>query len=61
MKHTQICIWNIYINSKWEQFIVVHGYGLIEVRNINTGEKVSLEVFGDKSEGKCLKTLRSAA
>lgn len=56
MKHTQICIWNIYINSKWEQFIVVHGYGLIKVRNINTGEKVSLEVFGDKIEGKCLKT-----
>ena len=50
MKHTQICIWNIYINSKWEQFIVAHGYGLIEVRNINTGEKVSFEVFGDKIE-----------
>ena len=28
-------------NSKWEQFIVVHGHGLIEERNINTGEKVS--------------------
>ena len=25
-------------NSKWEQFIVVHGHGLIQERNINTGE-----------------------
>ena len=37
-------------NSKWEQFIVVHGHGLIEERNINTGEKVSFEVSGDKIE-----------
>lgn len=37
-------------NSKWEQFIVVHGHGLIEERNISTGEKVSFEVFGDKIE-----------
>lgn len=37
-------------NSKWEQFIVVLGHGLIEERNINTGEKVSFEVSGDKIE-----------
>ena len=37
-------------NSKWEQFIVVHGHGLIEERNINTNEKVSFEVSGDKIE-----------
>ena len=37
-------------NSKWEQFIVVYGHGLIEERNINTGEKVSFEVSGDKIE-----------
>ena len=37
-------------NSKWEQFIVVHGHGLIEERNINTGEKVSFEVSGDRIE-----------
>ena len=37
-------------NSKWEQFIVVHGHGLIEERNINTGDKVSFEVSGDKIE-----------
>ena len=39
--------WN---NSKWEQFIVVHGHGLIQERNINTGEKVEFEVSGDKIE-----------
>ena len=27
-------------NSKWEQFIVVHGHGLIQERNIHTGEMV---------------------
>ena len=37
-------------NSKWELFIVVSGRGLIEERNINTGEKVSFEVSGDKIE-----------
>lgn len=37
-------------NSKWEQFIVIHGHGLIEERNINTGEKVSFEVSGDRIE-----------
>lgn len=37
-------------NSKWEQFIVVHGHGLIQERNINTGEMVELEVSGEKIE-----------
>jgi len=37
-------------NSKWEQFIVVHGHGLIQERNISTGEKVEFEVSGDKIE-----------
>lgn len=37
-------------NSKWEQFIVVHGHGLIQERNIVTGEKVEFEVSGDKIE-----------
>ena len=37
-------------NSKWEQFIVVHGHGLIQERNINTGEMVEFEVSGDKME-----------
>lgn len=37
-------------NSKWEQFIVVSGHGRIEERNINTGEKISFEVSGDKIE-----------
>lgn len=37
-------------NSKWEQFIVVHGHGLIQERNINTGELVEFEVSGDKIE-----------
>ena len=37
-------------NSKWEQFIVVHGHALIQERNINTGEMVEFEVSGDKIE-----------
>ena len=37
-------------NSKWEQFIVVHGHALIQERNINTGETVEFEVSGDKIE-----------
>lgn len=37
-------------NSKWEQFIVVHGHGLIQERNIVTGEMVEFEVSGDKIE-----------
>ena len=39
-------------NSKWEQFIVVHGHGLIQERNINTGETVEFEVSGDKIEAR---------
>lgn len=37
-------------NSKWEQFIVVHGHGLIQERNIVTGEMVEFEVSGEKIE-----------
>ena len=41
---------NHWHNSKWEQFIVVAGHGLIQERNINTGEYVEFEVSGDKIE-----------
>ena len=37
-------------NSKWELFIVVHGHGLIQERNINTGEMVEFEVRGERIE-----------
>lgn len=37
-------------SSKWEQFIVVSGHGLIQERNIVTGEIVEFEVSGDKIE-----------
>lgn len=37
-------------NSKWELFIVVQGHGLIQERNIATGEMVEFEVSGDKIE-----------
>lgn len=37
-------------NSKWELFMVVAGHGLIQERNIHTGEKVEFEVSGDKIE-----------
>lgn len=37
-------------NSKWEIFIVVSGHGLIQERNIYTGEKIEFEVSGDKIE-----------
>ena len=37
-------------NSKWEYFIVVAGHGLIQERNITTGETVEFEVSGDKIE-----------
>lgn len=37
-------------NSKWELFIVVQGHGLIQERNINTGEIIEFEVSGDKIE-----------
>ena len=32
------------------QFIVVHGHGLIQERNINIGEMLEFEVSGDKIE-----------
>ena len=35
-------------NSKWEFFIVVSGYGLIEERKIGTDEVLKFEVSGDK-------------
>ena len=41
---------NHWHNSKWEQFIVVSGHGLIQERNINTGEFVEFEVSGVKVE-----------
>ena len=41
---------NHWHNSKWEQFIVVSGHGLIQERNINTGEYVEFEVSGDYIE-----------
>ena len=37
-------------NSKWELFIVVAGHGLIQERNINTGETVEFESSGEKIE-----------
>lgn len=37
-------------NSKWEIFIVVAGHGLIQERNINTGEMVEFEVSGENIE-----------
>lgn len=37
-------------SSKWEQFIVVSGHGLIQERNIVTGEIVEFEVSGEKIE-----------
>ena len=37
-------------NSKWELFTVVAGHGLIQERNINTGETVEFEVSGEKIE-----------
>ena len=37
-------------NSKWELFIVVAGHGLIQGRNIHTGETVEFEVSGSKIE-----------
>lgn len=37
-------------NSKWELFIVVSGHGLIQERNINTGEMVEFEVSGERIE-----------
>lgn len=35
-------------NSKWEQFIVVSGHGLIQMRKEGTDEIINYEVSGDK-------------
>ena len=35
-------------NSKWEQFIVVSGHGLIQMRKEGTDEVINYEVSGDK-------------
>ena len=35
-------------NSKWEQFIVVKGHGLIQTRKEGTGEVREYEVSGDR-------------
>ena len=35
-------------NSKWEQFIVVSGHGLIQIRKEGTDEVLNYEVSGDK-------------
>lgn len=35
-------------NSKWEQFIVVSGHGLIQMRKEGTNEVLNYEVSGDK-------------
>ena len=35
-------------NSKWEQFIVVSGHGLIQLRKEGTSEVLNYEVCGDK-------------
>ncbi len=37
-------------HSKWEFFIVVAGYGLIQERKIGTDETIEFEVTGDKIE-----------
>lgn len=37
-------------NSKWEVFIVVAGHGLIQQRNINTGQLVEFAVSGESIE-----------
>ena len=37
-------------NSKWEQFIVVHGTALIRERDLRTGETVEFTVSGEKLE-----------
>lgn len=37
-------------NTKWEQFIVVKGHGLIQQRKIGTDEIIEFEVSGEKME-----------
>lgn len=41
--------------SKWEIFIVVHGRGLIQMRNLKDGEIEEYEVSGDKIQGVYMK------
>ena len=41
---------NHWHNSKWEQFTVVSGHGLIQEKNIDTVEFVEFGVSGDKIE-----------
>ena len=41
--------------SKWEIFIVVHGHGLILMRNLKDGEIEEYEVSGDKIQGVYMK------
>ena len=37
-------------NSKWEQFVVVAGHGLVQQRNVLTGEVAEWEVIGSRLE-----------
>ncbi len=41
--------------SKWEIFIVVHGHGLIQMRDLKSGEIEEYEVSGDKIQGVYMK------
>ena len=41
--------------SKWEIFIVVHGNGLIQMRNLKDGEIEEYEVTGEKIQGVYMK------
>lgn len=41
--------------SKWEIFIVVHGHGLIQMRNLKDGETEEYEVSGDHIQGVYMK------
>ena len=41
--------------SKWEIFIVVHGHGLIQMRNLKDNEIEEYEVTGDKIQGVYMK------
>ena len=41
--------------SKWEIFIVVHGHGLIQMRNLYNDEIEEYEVSGDKIQGVYMK------
>lgn len=41
--------------SKWEIFIVVHGHGMIQMRNLKDGEIEEFEVSGDNIQGVYMK------